>query len=181
MAELIALRQQYLENKDGSIHSIMNEFSNYSIVVLQWINYNASGFIHKPDLSVLDVYHDKCKLACASMSQIASSKLMFNMHTGNFIRCNHHIPMFKNGWCKTDFSTDIKNVVYDKLYIRHYITKSFEEYCYKIFLRGQFFRSKGLNHFFEFNPSMDRNNKEIIAITNKYYDMFMNGKLNYYI
>ena len=171
-----------LENEEDSIQSIMKEYEEYKLVVLQWMNFNASGNIRATNLPVLESYHTRCKLFTGqSMSPIASSKIIFNMSTSNFVRCNHHIPFFKDGWCKTDFSRDLKTPIYKKLYIRHYITKSFEEYCKKIFLRGQFFGSKGLNHFFEFNPDISRNNKEVKEIIETYYNMFMNGDLNFYL
>jgi len=43
------------------------------------------------------------------------------------------------------------------MYLRHYITKSFEEYLWKLYNRGMFSKNhRNLDDFFSINPDMDR-------------------------
>jgi hypothetical protein len=52
------------------------------------------------------------------------------------------------------------------MYIRHYITKSFDEYLWKLNTRGMFYKHhRDINEFFVYNPEM-RNNHEIQKIIN---------------
>ena len=41
-------------------------------------------------------------------------------------------------WIKIDFTVNRENIVYEPLYLKHYITKSFEEFCWKVYVRGMF-------------------------------------------
>lgn len=176
-----------LENKNSNISDVLKQYNNYNLVILQWLNYNANGHILKPDGDVQLNYNTTCQLYTGKrMASQASCKMMFNMHKWNskIIRCNMHIPDFPNNsrlcnWCKTDFSTDLNVPVYDKIYIRHYITKSFEEFCVKIFVRGQFCGSKDLNTFFNFNPDISRNDPTVKEILQQYFDKYMSGDLKF--
>ncbi len=169
-----------LKNKRTKLSNLFKNYSDYDMVVLQWMNYNASGNITKPKKNVVDAYTTKCQLYIGKrMSPKASSKLCFNLHTwdSNKIKTNHHIP--KNGkWCKTNFSTDPLEVVYDKIYIRHYITKSFDEFCNRIYVRGQIIRVKFLNDFFIFNPDISKDDPKVQKIIKKYSDMCRNGEID---
>ncbi len=171
-----------LENKSDTLDSVLNAYSDYNMLCVQWKNFGASGHIHKPIGNCVDVYTTECALYTGSkMSSFASSKLFFNMHFYGIrkIKFNHHIPYGNLYWCKTDFSVDLKSAVYDKIYLRHYITKSFEEFCKKIFVRGQFNDSKDLRIFFKFNPDIDINDPDVKTIIDDYYDRFMSGELDY--
>lgn len=157
------------ENNEYCFGNIFSQYRDYDIVALQWKNFSASGHIYKPEGSVIMNYTTPCTLFAGLMKSKAASKLVFNLKRWDSkrIKTNHHIPS-EAVWCKTDGSSDGEKVVYDKIYIRHYITKSFEEYCHKIFVRGQFQNSKKLNYFFIFNRSMKKDNKDIQAILKKY-------------
>ena len=171
-----------LADDDDNLHDVVSYYKDYSLVILQWQNYNANGHIHKPAGSMIDNYTTKCILyAGRRMDARASCKLLFNMkywdrHT---VRCNMHIPSNNYNWCKTDFSQRLEDAVYDKIYIRHYITKSLEEFCNKIFVRGQFCGSKNMSVFFAMNKEIDRHSDAVKDIVNNYYDKFMSGELKF--
>jgi hypothetical protein len=114
------------------------------------------------------------------MAPNASCKMAFNLHKYNQnMQITVHIPKQGCRFCKTNFSTDLYTPVYNILYIRHYITKSFEEYCNKIFIRGQFQGSKMLNYFFIWNPDIQKDNPEVVRIINTFGDLFLSGKLTF--
>ena len=168
-----------LKSKRSTLNSVFKNFNSYDIVVLQWMNYNANGHIHRPQTSVLDSYKTECQLCVGkTMSPKASSKLAFNMHNwnSNTIKTNHHIPK-QAKWCKTNLSTNIEDVVYDKIYVRHYITKSLEEFCEKIYSRGQIIHVHNLNNFFLFNPNIQKDNPQVQEVLKHYSDLVLDGKL----
>ena len=41
-------------------------------------------------------------------------------------------------YIKADGTFKRTEIVYEPLYLRHYITKSVEEYCHKVYVRGMF-------------------------------------------
>lgn len=172
-----------LQNEYDTVSDVLSNFNDYNVVVLQWQNYNASGHILSPFGNVIDNYTTPCDLFTGpKMSSIASSKLFFNVRKwdASKVKGNMHIPRAGCKWCKTDFSKNLNKSTYDNIYIRHYITKSFEDYAYRLFDRGQFFNSKCLKHFFLFNPDIDKNDPEVLKIIDSYYDKYMNGELDCY-
>ena len=83
-------------------------------------------------------------------------KLCFNLKKENCKFFNHHNPTPKSNFTETD-----------KLYIRHYITRSFEEYWWKLKIRGMCYKThRDINEFFVYNPGM-QNNAEIERLVNK--------------
>lgn len=170
------------DNEKESIPDILNAYKDYDILSVSWKNYGASGHLNRPDGGVIENYTIECPVYVGSMSTNASSKLCFNLNRWNStrIRSNHHL-VFKGKWCKTNFSKDSKELVYDRLYIRHYITKSLEEFVSKVLFRGQFFGSKTINSFFLFNKDINKNDPEVQKVINKYRDMYYSGEVKFSI
>ena len=167
-----------------TIQDVMCDFGNAHVVVMQWQNYNANGHIFSPEGKVVDVYKTTCQhYAPPRMSPIASTKMFFNLKRWDSAKliCNMHLPKSCCLWCKTDLSRDLNKLTYDRLYIRHYITKSFEDYCYKLFDRGQFFGSKQLSHFFSFNPDISEDDPNVKELIDSYYNKYLNGDIDFYI
>lgn len=74
---------------------------------------------------------------------------------------------------KADGTYKRTEIVYEPLYLRHYITKSFEEYIQKVYVRGMFHNGhRNMQSFFEMQPEMKDiilNDKELISyIKDKY-------------
>ena len=169
-----------LENEQENLSILFSSFNTYDIIVLQWMNFNSNDHIYKPNKSVIESYTQKCQLAVGKMmSPKASSKLAFNLlkWDSEKIKTNHHLPK-EAKWCKTNFSMDLLEVVYDKIYIRHYITKSFEEYCNKLYLRVQIIPVHNLNDFFVFNSDISKDNSDVQNILKRYSDMYRSGELS---
>ena len=69
-------------------------------------------------------------------------------------------------WCMTDFSQDYSRYLFDKIYLRHYITKSWEDYIIKLKVRGMFYRRhRTYDSFFNMNPDMLDKKEELIKIS----------------
>lgn len=171
-----------LSDNSVSIPDIIKDYNDYDVLVVSWKNFGASGHLTKPEGSTIENYTVECSPNLNKMSYLASSKLCFNLHRWDPVRVhtNHHIP-FKAKWCKPNYSQDLKDLVYDRLYIRHYITKSLDEFLHKLFLRGQFFGSKDFNSFFVFNPDINKKDPEVRKVINKYRDMFYSGEIKFSI
>lgn len=171
-------------HSEKTIHQLLAEFSQYHCVILQWKNFNASGHILSPKGSVISNYSTTCDICTGfNMNRCASCKMFINVgkYSVAKVALTHHIPVSACRWCKTDFSTNLFVPVYDKMYLRHYITKSFEDYCNKLYNRGQFYNSKGLAHFFLLNKDIRRDHPMVDSIINSYYDKYMNGDIDFLV
>ncbi len=143
---------------ENEIHDTMELFVNYDAVMLQWQNYGANGLIYKPnykETGILETYTKEGEISCNDDYTI-STKVVYKLKT--FTKksyFNNHRPTSRTKWCKTNFSKN--GIVFDKMYLRHYITKSFEEYLWKLYNRGMFSKNhRNLDDFFSINPDMDR-------------------------
>jgi hypothetical protein len=68
---------------------------------------------------------------------------------------NVHQPNDECNFCRTDFTSDRYSIVYNKIYLRHYITKSWEEYVWKVKDRGFIYGTqRKIDNFFEINADM---------------------------
>lgn len=155
------------ENSFHTFDNIFSQFTEYNMAILYSEYYNANGYIRKPEyISVIDTFTQTCG-NLYKLCKHKTSKLVFNMNLfSSELDYTHHYP--KSGkYCNTDFSTELEKNSLKKIYMRHYVTKSFEEYVSKIYIRGQFGKSKSINIFFLLNTDIDPNCKEVEEVKQK--------------
>ena len=157
-----------LSNNDDTLVSILNKYSDYDAVVLYWQNYNANKLIYKPEYSkqgIIETYTQKCERSYKDPSW-KNTKIMYNMKTyKNYYYIDSHLCYDFCNWCKSDFSKELNNITYDNIYLRHYITKSWEEYVIKLKVRGMFNKNhRNYKDFFDLNPDMVDKQEELIKI-----------------
>ena len=170
-----------LTNENDSLQDVMNRFSDYDAVIMQWQNYNANGHIFKPDYSdkgIIETYTQKCGKSINDASW-KSTKIVFNLKTlKNYYFLGIHKCNELCKWCKSDLSTQRFYQSYDNLYLRHYITKSWEEYVWKLNVRGMFHPDhRDYKEFFEMNPDLKDREEELINIKNIIINKL--SKMNY--
>lgn len=160
---------EYITLQNNTIESILSQYSDYDAVAIQWQNYNANGHITKPDYdkeSIVDIYTTPCEYSPTD-TIIKSTKVVYNMHTFislYFAGCHMCSKYCK--WCRTNFTTDKLTPSYDNIYIRHYLTKSWEEYVWKLKTRGMFHPThRGFDEFFELNPDLKSKKQELLKWT----------------
>lgn len=170
-----------IENNEN-IGSFLDKYKNYSAVCLNWIIYNANGHVFKPTGDLLSNYtrpldhRDNKKI-----KSIAQPKkvLQFikNPHLPNFIDNNHAVDIMGN-----IVSDPNKNFIYKTTYIKHFITKSFEEWLDKLD-RGRAnykpdFRQK-LDLFWEYNPDMISKKNTIYNTYKERIENYKNGNYRF--
>ena len=164
---------EFITVNDTTLNNVISLYKDYDALVLQWQNYNANGLINKPDYTkkhITEIYTQKVGNTCHD-DQTISTKVAYNLHTFNRNNVfSNHLPSDGCKWCKPDFSNNKNSLVYDKIYIRHYITRSWEEYYYKLMIRGMF--SKGhrdYDDFFSINQDMINRKFELIELAENNY------------
>lgn len=158
-----------LENSNSTVKDVLNEFNEYDALLLQWKNYGANGLIRKPNYQnkgIVDVYTKPCQDADISLNL---TKVCYNMktYTKRHYLTNHQ-PSNVCKWCRTNFSEIRRNPVYDKIYLRHYITKSWEEYVHKLKVRGMFCKEhRGYDDFFKMNCELTYKKEEMLNMVDE--------------
>lgn len=159
-----------IDNKYKNINEVLSLYKYYDSVILQWQNYGANGLIYMPDYNkkgIIETYTN-----CVNFTQIDKRMWFRNVKTvhnlNNYTKKSYnsgHIPNLNINWCRSDFSKDYKKIIYDNIYIRHYITKSWEEYIIKLKVRGMFNRNhRNYNDFFDLNTDMLDKKEELIKL-----------------
>lgn len=145
------------EKENTTLEDIFLLYKNYDAFVLQWKCYGANGHISKPNYEgkgLIGTY-TKPSYNAGHLNLEWVSKTCYNLHTfkETYLRGTHQ-PTDECKWCKTDYSTNRQKIVFNNVYLRHYITKSWEEYIAKR-KRGFFMGfARTVNMFFRINQDM---------------------------
>lgn len=144
--------------------NLLNDYSKHDAIMIQWKNFGASGHVKKPlyNKPIWEIYTKECEYSLADKKYCNCTKICFNMKKlqEKFIFGNHAALC---NYVKTDFTWDRTKIVFDRMYLRHYITKSWEEYVWKLKVRGMMHKEhRGYNDFFEMNTDMADMKDELI-------------------
>lgn len=149
-----------------NLSDLFKLYDSYDGLMLQWKNYGCSGHIVKPvyDKPIWEIFTQECGFTYLDRRLCHSTKMCFNMNKlqEKFIVGNH-VALCR--YVKPDFSWDRTKLVYDKIYLRHYITKSWEEYVWKLTKRGMMCRDhRDFNDFFEMHPELENRKEELLGM-----------------
>lgn len=165
--EFITLQESY-----KAISEVLSEFQDKDAVILQWMNFGANGRIYKPNYNGKDYrefYTEKADFSDADEKFKMDSKICWNL---NKIRrwnlCGLHCCA--GDWVKTNGEKNRRSTVYDKMYLKHYVTRSWEEYLWKIYVRGMhcYDAHRKDKDFFEINKDMIPMYDECIKFKEEY-------------
>lgn len=162
---------------EKDLHELLNTYSNYDSIYLSWRIFGACGNINKPIGSVQESFTtpelkvDFTKIVGTHWQH----KSIVNLNKVTTIKNNHSIC---NG-INMDGGTQGKPGIYHTAWIDHYFTKSWEEWCYRIFKRGDLVNgNRKLYQFFKVNPSLNALKNKLIA---EVADMIPHGGKNYWL
>lgn len=122
-------------------------YEGYDAFVMPWKVYGANGYINKPHKGVLEAYTKE------SESIPSETKTCYKLKTfkKEFLYTHHH-------------PTSLCKYVKSDIYLRHYITKSWEEYVWKRKMRGYTWGgTRDYDFFFKVNQDMLPLKDELIA------------------
>lgn len=155
-----------LENNSDKFNNVLNLYKDYDAVIMQWKCYGANGLINKPDYTnkgVIDIYTKEISGRLPDrLDSLVKTCYNLNTYDSSFFYNQHH-PNNNCNWCNTDFIKTIGVPCFNNIYIRHYITKSWEEYVWKRKTRGFMWGgTRGLDVFFQINSDMLNIKEELI-------------------
>ena len=158
---------EFITLQDKTLEDILEEYKNYDAFVLQWKIYGANGYTNKPDYSnkgLIETYTKESDYPGHHVLEW-TTKTCYNLKTfkETYFK-NNHQPTDVCKWCKTDYSNERKKLVFDNIYLRHYMTKSWEEYISKR-KRGYFIGfTRTSDFFFKVNPDMLQIKDELLKL-----------------
>ena len=160
-----------LQEPYKAIPEVLSEFQDNVAVMLQWQNYGANGHIYKPNYDGRDYrefYTKKVPFNKSDAELKITSKICWNLNKSTrWHYCGLHCTV--GNWVNTKGNKDRKEICYDKMYLAHYVTRSWEEWVWKLYQRGMHCgnRHRKDEQFFEMNTDMLPMYNELIEIKNK--------------
>ena len=156
---LIDIDEYITITENLTLKELLNEYSEFSELMLYWKNFGANGHVDKPDYSAVDSYREYYTSECdytdldRKYTHIMKKAINLRKISDKYkVSIHYHST---GGYIKTNFKKGIYDPCFDRIYLSHYITKSFEEYKWKLLTRGLF--SVGyrfVDDFFEMNKDM---------------------------
>ena len=155
-----------LEYENNKITDILNLYRSYDAFIMKWKVYGANGYIEKPnynDKGVVDTYTKEAEGKVPdNPDSLVKTCYNLNTYEDDFF-INQHYPSDEANWVNTKFIKDGISSTYKNIYIRHYITKSLEEYKWKLNERGFIMgNNRKLENFYIINPDM--NDEETLIV-----------------
>lgn len=141
-----------------SLNTLCEEFADYKSVLLNWRMMGANGHIVRPGGGIIESYTTECGSVVSidkewmykSFVNLSLFEGFHNLHRAYGSVNTHHSPNFKQ-------------LHYDKAWLNHYFTKSWEDWCDRIFKRGGTLRGhRKLTDFFKCNTDMLHLKKELV-------------------
>lgn len=135
---------------DGyNLDKLCVEFEPYSAVLLNWKMMGASGHINRPRTRVVESYTQECETLLKDKEWCYKSFVNINRFQGF-----ENLHMAK-GYVNTNHERITDDLYYDKCWLNHYFTKSFEDWLDRIYKRGGTLKAhRTLYDFYSCNPDM---------------------------
>lgn len=162
---------------EENLRDLLNKYSEYDSIYLSWKMFGACGRIDKPEGTVQESYTtpelnvDFNKL----IGHQYQHKSIVNVNRNSLIKDNHTVcdGINMNG------GKEGKPGIHHTAWIDHYFTKSWKEWCNRIFKRGDLCNgNRKLHLFFKCNPDFnDRKDKMIAEVA----DIIPIGYKNYWL
>lgn len=139
------------------LEAILSRFNDRDAVLVYWKNFGYSGYIYKPkyDKPIYEIYTEECNYEQYSDAKHWKiTKFCVNLNKWKpsqkyFIHCA------SVNFVKADGTFKRTEIVFEPLYLRHFITKSLEEYCWKVWVRGMHHNGhRNWNSLFEMCPEV---------------------------
>ncbi len=143
---------EFINFADGyNLSDLCTEFLQVPGVLLSWKMFGASGLVNKPEQGgVVENYIQEGVLPEREIGYAFKSFVNTALYEG--LHSLHEVI----GGVNTNMEADKMNLCYDKAWINHYFTKSWEEWCNRIFSRGSTVNGhRNPDDFFLVNPDMN--------------------------
>ena len=151
----IDIDEYFMFEEGYDLERLTEEFNDCQGIYLYWRYHTANGLIYKSkDKSVVDTYPEFVDMQLKTDGPLMY-KSFVNFNIPNFRFVDHHTM---SGLYNTDGEVNgygEKYRTFSKAWLAHYFTKSWEDWCDKMFWRGDIFNNhRFFDDFFELNKDM---------------------------
>lgn len=138
-----------------TLDSLLAEFSEYNGLQVWWKVYGCGGHIERPQMGVQEAYGGDFKPHVKHGITNYDYKSFVNMKKGlSFINCHYHKKIVNTHHKRGDYRYHRNELTWDKCWIDHYITKSWEDWEVRL-KRGNITKGiRDVEYFFKVNPEM---------------------------
>lgn len=144
---------EYIMPDGYTLEQLASDFKDNTGVILMWKVFNANGHINKPTGSVVESYTQE--VSGDFEEQFGCNyKSFVNMKQAVDFEDNHLILDAVDLNKQPVVDLYIHQVVFNKIWINHYFTKSWEDWKEKVSRGWMVNYKKNLNTFFDFNPDL---------------------------
>ena len=154
---------EFMMFEDGwNLKKIEDTFKDNGGILLPWKCYGANGHIKRPIGGVVESYTSFMPegFLIDPGSSMWNIKSLVNVH-----KCDGllNIHIFKDAVFTDGTKFEVGKMLFEKAWINHYFTKSWEDYLERIFSRGNMQNNyRCLDLFFKCNPEFADKRKEMI-------------------
>jgi FkbM family methyltransferase len=139
---------------DYNLNKLCNEFSSCTAIQLKWKIMSANGHINRPDCNVMDAYTKEANAGFLTPPY----KSFCNLNNWKGMQTHHNAE-----------DSISYNLTENKVRLNHYFTKSWEDWCFRIFKRGSTHNlHRRIHDFFDINMDMSHLKDELL---NSVYDL----------
>lgn len=157
-------------DKDYNLQMLLNDYSDYNGIYLFWNMYGANGIIDNPKTDVVSTYTTQSD--DYNHDNGWKYKSIVNMKNDSYFISCHEIA----GGITTSNKLSKYDVSYNKAWINHYFTKSWEEWCYRfIGKENTGLNKRTLEEFFAYNKDMIPIKTELYEKYKQYKSVFYNS------
>lgn len=154
---------EFLVMDDGiTLEKLCLDYQEYTGLILSWKMFNANKHIKRPIGNVMDNYTKSINVIIDGDNNFTryNKKSFVNVHKAKTFFTNHCI---EDG-VDIEMSHNVDNkIIHHTAWINHYFTKSFEDYCYRMQIRGNMGNNnRTYDQFFEVNPELYGKKRELI-------------------
>lgn len=147
---------EFLRLDEGvTLQSLIDEFKDEWGIQIWWKVYGCGEHIKRPDMGVQEAYGKDFKPHVKHGITNYDYKSFVNMKFGrHFINCHYHQKIVNTHHKRGDYRYCRNELTWDKCWIDHYITKSWEDWEARL-SRGNITKGiRNVEYFFKINPNM---------------------------
>lgn len=142
-----------------NLKDFLNDYNEYTGIFLFWKIFTASGHINNPKTPLLDTYTDVYPLPLPSFLMNHAYKSFVNLNKVKKMKDHHTVLDGVN----VNKKMNNYHILYEKAWINHYFTRSWEEWVYRFIKRGHICNgNRKMNEFFIINKDMQSIESELI-------------------
>lgn len=168
---------EFIMLEDGlNLKSFLSNYSDCTGLFMFWKIFKSDGRIDNPHTPLLETYKTEFEPPIPARIKFPF-KSFVNLNMCRHMICNHEVEYGVNVYKEHN----CKDVIYDKIWLNHYFTRSWEEWSERFFKRGHICTgNRQIDDFFLINPEMIGQKQELMnfsfeKIKTNFKNMFSNG------